>query len=505
MLLELKEISKRFPGVQALDRVSLTLAPGEIHGLVGENGAGKSTLIKILTGIYTPDGGQMLWRGQAVKLSGPRDARRLGISVIHQHRTLVPFFSGYENLFLGKAYPRRRLGLVSWSSMKREARRLQEVLGLQVDLDVPVVRLSPAQQTVVEILRAFQDQADLIILDEPTATLTDQEAESLFAAIERLRQQGTAFLYVSHRLEEIFQLTQRVTVLRNGRCVGTWPTAGLTRDRLIEAMAGEEATQSVQRPPAAAGAIVLRARGLSSRCGRVRDVSLDVRAGEVLGLFGLVGAGRSELLQVLYGVRPLARGHLELDGRPLQLASARDGLRNGIRLIPEDRHRQGLVLGMNVRENMTLALLDRFRVAGGTHAHWLGIISQARERRYVGEMVHRLQIRTPSLEQRVDRLSGGNQQKVVFGRALLGDVRVLLCDEPTLGVDVGARREIYQLLFQMAAEGCAVVFASSDLQEVLAVSHRIGVMRDGRLAAVIPAEEASARRILEICYGKGTA
>lgn len=505
MLLELKDISKRFPGVQALDRVSLNLEPGEIHGLVGENGAGKSTLIKILTGIYPPDGGQILWRGKPVTLSSPRDARRLGISVIHQHRTLVPFFTGYENLYLGKTYPRRRAGMVSWLSMKQEARRLQGTLGLQVDLEVPVARLSPAQQTMVEVLRAFQDQAHLIILDEPTAALTDQETESLFAAIEGLRAQGTAFLYVSHRLEEIFRLTHRVTVLRNGRWAGTWPTSGLTRERLIGAMAGERAAQSLERPPVAAGSTVLRARGVSSRCGRVRDVTLDIRAGEVLGLFGLVGAGRSELLQVLYGVRPLSQGRLEMDGRPLNLTSARDGLRNGIRLIPEDRHRQGLVLGMNVRENMTLALLDRFRALGGARNSLPGIISQARERDYASEMVRRLQIRTPSLEQRVDRLSGGNQQKVIFGRALLGDVRVLLCDEPTLGVDVGARREIYQLLFQLASQGRAVVFASSDLQEVLSVSHRIGVMREGRLVAVIPAEEASPRRVLEICYGKGTA
>lgn len=498
-LLELRDITKCFPGVVALDKVSLGVRPGEVHALVGENGAGKSTLIKIVTGAYYKDSGTILWKQAPVSLANPRDAQDLGIAFIHQHRNLIPFFSGVENLYIGRSYPRGIFGAVDWNRMREEAERIRAELHADMDLSKPISQMTAAQQTMVEVMRALLTNANLIILDEPTASFSDAETRVLFTTIQRLRKAGVAFIYVSHRLEEIFDIADRITVLRNGRTVRTLEASRTHKAELIGLMAGEGAAREFPGPPPlGASQKVLSICGLSTMDGQIRDISLDLRRGEILGLFGLVGSGRTALLEAIYGVRRLAKGTLEIDGVQTRIRDPKQAVRSGVVLVPEDRLVQGLVMRMSVRQNMTLPMLERFRLFS-----LLPVTSSSREEYMAREMIDRLSIKTTGPQQVVSTLSGGNQQKVVLGKWIARGAKVFLCDEPTLGVDVNARREIYRLIYGLSSRGAGIVVSSSDLGELLTISHRLGVMVRGRLSGVLDNRGLTPERVLAICYGEG--
>ncbi len=495
-LVSIQHISKRYPGVLAVDDVSLDLYAGEVHGLVGENGAGKSTLIKLLAGATPRDGGAILVRGQPAALHHVRDATRLGLAFIHQELNLVPYFDAAENIFLGHAYPRARWGGVSWRTLRAQAQTVLDRLGAAIPLDVPVSRLAPGQQTLVSIARALAANADLIVMDEPTASLTDQEIEHLFAVIRTLQARGVGVLYISHRLAEIFALTQRITVMRNGRVVTTQPTVQVTEAALVQWMTGRAVDAIYPPRTPVAGAPLLTVRGLSGAF--CRDISFTLHAGEVLGVAGLMGAGRSELLRMLFGAAPVTGGEMVLhnDGasQMIRPRTPAEAYRLGLALAPEERRTQGLVLARPIFENTTLTFLRRFARGG-----WL--VDRRREIAATTQLGERLALRSRSPRQPVGQLSGGNQQKVVFARSLAGAVKVLLLDEPTRGIDVGARQDIYRIIGDLTAQGVGVLVVSSDLPEVLGLAHRLIVLREGRQVATLDAATASEEAVLGYCFG----
>jgi ribose transport system ATP-binding protein len=498
-LLDVKQLDKRFGMQYALSGVSLEVKPGEVHALVGENGAGKSTLIKILTGVYSPDGGSMKWLGQPVSLASPRHARDLGIRVIHQERQLVPAFTALENLYLGAEYPRNAWGAIRWKRMREKAKTLQKELGVEFPLDIPACDMSPPERTLVEIARAMMTDCRLLILDEPTAALTDQETAALFRMIERLKAQGTAMIYVSHRMDEVFRLSDRITVLRNGKVAGTLNRDEADRGRLIRLMTDQEIgrirRRERNRKPGARP--VLEIEGVRTFDGKVRSATLSVREGEIAGLFGLAGAGRTELLESLYGIRKSA-GTIRLLGSPVRRPSPQFALEHGMVLIPEDRRAHAVLAGMSVRENMTLPVLSRYS----------GIlrVNFRQERSEAGHWMNALNIKADHLEQPVGELSGGNQQKVVFAKALLSNPRLFLCDEPTQAVDVMTRAEIHRILGEQAERGCGVLYVSSDLQELLEIADRLYVMSEGEIVAELANDGLTPEEVLQHCYhhGKGS-
>jgi len=491
-------LDKKFGQHYALSGVGFEIAPGEVHALVGENGAGKSTFIKIITGVYTLDAGRIEWKGVPVDIVDPAASRRIGINVVHQDRHLVPSFTGYENLFLGLDYPTNgsRIG-VSWRTMKQRAEKLRDDFGVDIDLDKTADRMSPPEKTMLEILRAMMLECQLLILDEPTASLTDQEAERLFALIGRLTEQGTAILYVSHRMDEIFRLSDRITVFRNGQRVATLGVAETDKDGLVRLMSNAEVQKSQKRETrAAAGSeTVLDISGLSTKDGKVQDVTLNVRRGEIVGMFGLAGAGRTELLETIYGLRESAGGSIAVAGRRVDAPTPGSSLASGVVLIPEERKRDALVLGMSIRENMTLPVLSRF-------ASLLKLRSRA-ERTTVNDWMQEMNVKAASSEQKVGELSGGNQQKVVFAKALLSNPVLFLCDEPTQAVDVMTREEIHRLLKTQADKGCGVLFVSSDLQEVLDIADRLYVLHDSHIVAELDNDGVSPEQVLGYCYSHG--
>lgn len=501
-LLEAKGIDKRFGAHYALSGVSLAIEPGEVHALVGENGAGKSTFIKIVTGVYKPDGGELIWQGKAVHVPDPKTARQLGINVIHQDRQLIPAFTGLENLYLGLAYPKRLFGLgVRWREMRERAVQTAARYGIDVPLDIQAKEMSPPERTMLEILRAMMLECRLLILDEPTAALTDREAELLFSLIGRLRSQGTAIVYVSHRMDEIFRLSDRITVLRNGKLAGTLTRSEATRDKLISLMTAGQAKTAGQpngagarsrTDPASAAPLIMRAAGVATTDGKVKRASLDVRGGEIVGLFGLAGAGRTELLEAVYGLRPIHTGVVSVAGERIKRPSPRKSLNRGVVLIPEDRRGHALVMDMTIRENMTLPVLRSF--SGG-----IGIRA-GKERASVARWMTSMKVKASGAEQPVGELSGGNQQKVVFAKALMSEPKLFLCDEPTQAVDVMTREDIHRLLRQQADNGRGVLFVSSDLQEVLEIADRIVVMHGGETIAELPNDGVAPEDVLKLCY-----
>jgi len=491
-LVEMRGISKYYPGVVALDNVDFSLARGEVHALVGENGAGKSTLMKILAGAESKSRGEILLDGEPVTIDSPHRAMDLGISIIYQEFNLVPHLSAAENIFLGREPTRLFPGWVDFGKVYGESRRLMDSLGMRLDVRAEVRSLSVAQQQMVEIAKATSRQSRLIVMDEPSATLTDHELTNLFSLIRSLRERGVSVIYISHRLEEIFAIADRVTVFRDGRHIATRPIGELDRDEIIRMMVGRELKESIPKQPAEPGEVVLEARGLT-RAGAFRDVSFSVRRGEVVGLGGLVGAGRTEVARAIFGADPLDAGEIRLEGRPVRVHSPRDAISLGIGLVPEDRKLLGLVLGMAVRENVTLANLAA--VAPG------GFINPARERAIAEKYIHDLMIRTPSGEQTVRNLSGGNQQKVVLAKWLFTDSKFLIFDEPTRGIDVGSKVEIYQLMNALTAQGVAILMISSELPELLGMSDRILVMHEGRLAGELPRAEATQERVMHLATG----
>jgi ribose transport system ATP-binding protein len=492
-ILEMKGIYKHFPGVQALSNVNLSVKRGEVHALCGENGAGKSTLMKILSGAYQKDSGEIFIDGEPVSISHPRDAMDLGISVIYQEFTLIPHLNVAENIFLGKA-PAKIPGIVDWKSMEASAAKLLESLGVSVPIRSPVKYLSVAQQQIVEIAKAIASNARILIMDEPSAVLGDKDLEQLFKIIDNLLAKGTTIIYISHRLSEVFQISSTITVMKDGKCVGTYPTKDLNPTELVKLMVGREIGDIYPKRKIKIGEPALEVTNLC-RHGKLYNVTLNVRKGEIVGLAGLVGSGRTELVRAIFGADPIDSGHIKINGRTLtgtRKISSRIG--NGIGLLPEDRKTQGLILGMSVKDNITITKL--------TNVSRIGMVLDLRkEHQLVKDYISKLRIKTPDAETIVKNLSGGNQQKVVFAKWLNANCDVLIVDEPTRGVDVGAKREIYELLNEMAANGKAILMISSELPEILGMCDRIYVMHEGKITGEIPGKKATEEKIMALATG----
>ena len=487
-LLEMRGIAKSFPGVRALRGVSLSLRSGEVLALLGENGAGKSTLMKVLGGAHRADDGEILIDGSATAFHSPHDSRRAGIAVIYQEFNLIPGLTACENIFLGQEVTRG--GFIAQQQERRRAAELFQRLGVEIDLDLPCRRLTTAQQQLVEIAKALAFEARVIVMDEPTAALTAHEVARLFAIIRDLKKAGIGVIYISHRLDEIFTIADRVTFLRDGANVGERPIGQLTRNEMIEMMVGRELKDEFPKRTAEIGALRLDVRGL--RAGRaVRDVSFSVRRGEILALTGLVGAGRTETVRLIFGADAREAGEIRVDGNMLAIRSPREAIAAGLGLLTEDRKLQGLVLAHSVRENFGLPNLDRLSQRG--------FVQIGREREEFGRFVDTLRIKVPHQEQRAGNLSGGNQQKVVLAKWLARNCDVLIFDEPTRGIDVGAKYEIYLLMNELAAQGKAIVMISSELPEVLGMADRILVMHEGRVTGEIAdARRATQEQIMQL-------
>jgi len=493
-VLRLEGIVKTFPGVRALDGVSLSILPGEVHALMGENGAGKSTLMKVLGGIHQPDEGQIIVDEKPVVMHGPLDAKAKGIVFIHQELSLADELSVAENIYLGEL-PRKRFGLVDWAELAAKTNAILEKLKVSFNANTRVGDLSIANQQMVEIARALTVDAKAVIFDEPTASLTDAEKVVLFEVISDLQKQGVGIAYISHRMEEIFKITDRISVLRDGQYQGTVNTADTNEEGVTQMMIGRKLDLSRNESHHELGDVALEIRGLS--CGDLyHDVSFEVRRGEVVGFYGLVGAGRTEIAETLFGLRTPSSGTILLDGKEVRIGSPYDAIERGIALVPEDRKGQGLVLGMNCRDNMTLPQVDDLKsgpfVADGAE---IAIFDQYRDK---------LDIRTPGWKQLVGNLSGGNQQKIVIGKWLSMRPNVLIVDEPTRGIDVGSKAEIHNLLRDLAAQGYAVIVISSEMPEVLHVSDRIVAMYSGRIMRTFTSEEVTEENLIAAISGLET-
>jgi len=491
-LLRMEGISKSFPGVQALSDVDFDVSRGEIHALVGENGAGKSTLMKVLTGAYLPDDGRIIWRGKQEQIHSPSDSQKLGISMIHQELSLIPYLSVGKNVYLGRE-PRHRLpGFVDWKTLYIQTQDLLDQLDLDVNARADVQDLSIAQQQMVEVAKSLSLDADLTAMDEPTSSLTDKETEILFSIMRRLKEQGVAIIFITHRLEEVFEVSDRITVLRDGRHIATDQTGELNQNKVVQLMVGRELDIMYPYSETEQKGTVLQALDLHD--GRdLHGVSLELKGGEILGVAGLIGAGRTALAETLFGLRQATEGKLKIDGEEVKLRTAKQAIKHGMGFVPEDRKLQGVFLNMAVRDNITMSstnLVSNF-----------GFVNSVKANNLVGKYVEALDIRTPSLRQRVRNLSGGNQQKVVIARWLTLQPRVLILDEPTRGVDVGAKAEIHGLMRQLAQDGVAVLMISSELPEVIGVSDRIIVMHEGSITGRFHRDEASQDSIMHAATG----
>jgi ribose transport system ATP-binding protein len=489
-IIEFQGTTKRFPGVLALDHVDLSIRRGEVHVLVGQNGAGKSTLVKLLCGVYAPDEGSILLEGQSYAPRNALAAIRAGIRVVYQEFNLLPYLTVAENIFFQRLP--RRLGLVDFTRLHADAEAMLREVGLDLSPRARVETLGVAQMQLLEIAKALSTRSKVLILDEPTATLTPKEIHRLFEIIARLKARGVTILYISHRLQEVFDVGDRITILRNGRKVETMATAEASIPGIVRRMVGKEmGTEYPFHADVAVGAEMLRVERLRPQ-GTSHAVSFSVRRGELVGVAGLVGSGRTEAMRALFGADPKASGRIYRDGREVPIRRPRDAVRAGLCLLTEDRKAQGLILDMPCYANVTIT--DLLRVSR------LGLLDGAAERSATEELVRDLDIKTPSVEQLVGNLSGGNQQKVVIAKWLFRRAEVLVCDEPTRGIDVGARFEIYQLLWRLAAEGKGLLIVSSDLPELMGICHRILVFSDGRITGDLPRAEFSQERILAYAY-----
>ncbi len=485
-------IRKTFPGVIALDNVSFDLRRGEVHILLGENGAGKSTLMKILSGAYQKDSGQLLLDGQEIEIKNPKHAIELGIGIIYQELNLVPHLSAAENIFLGRE-PVRLPGLIDQKAMNQLARQLLTGLGVSIDPRRLVKELSIAEQQMVEIAKAISLDARILIMDEPTSALTEREITELFTRIRKLKADGVSIIYISHRMEELFEIGDRVTVLRDGAVVGTRNIADVTKPELIQMMVNRELTQQFPKIATPPGKEVLRVEGLN-RTGVLTDINFSLYEGEVLGIAGLLGSGRTELARAIFGLDKPDAGSIHVKGKLQKITSPRQAINLGFGFLTEDRKTQGLVLPLSVQENICLPSVERFSR--------LGIVSGSQEAEAAAQYQKDLRIKTPSLGQRVINLSGGNQQKVVLSKWLCSRGDILIFDEPTRGIDVGSKAEIYQLMNQLAESGAAIIMISSDLPEVLGMSDRILVMHQGLINGEFSAAEATQEKILHCALGE---
>ena len=494
--LELRGISKRFPGVIALNDVNLEVRAGEVHALLGENGAGKSTLIKTIAGVYRPDDGDIRVDGKTALIRTPHDAQALGISTIFQEFTLAPDMTVAENIFLGREpLCFAPLAIVDRRALIRHTRDVLASLDLQIEPAAKVKHLGVAQQQMVEIAKALSLDARLIIMDEPTATLTAHEIERLFEAIDRLKRRGVAVIYVSHRLDEVKAICDRATILRDGAYIATVPVASTTIDEMIRLMVGRDLQDKFPKIAVEPREELLRVEGFT-RKGVLHDVSFSVRRGEIVGIAGLVGSKRTETARAIFGADPIDGGRILLRGRPLKVRTPADAIASGIALIPEDRKRQGIFALLSVRENVVLSALERFSR--------MGLLSLRRERQRAQQFISSLRVATPDLEKRARDLSGGNQQKVVIAKWLNTDAEVFLFDEPTRGIDVGGKIEVYRLMGELLSRGAAIVMISSELPEILGLSDRILVMREGRICGEFTRAEATEEKILN-CALRGAA
>ena len=488
-LLSAEGVRKEFPGVVALDDVQFRLKRASVHALMGENGAGKSTLMKILAGIYTPDKGDIRLKGVEIRLKSPLDALENGIAMIHQELNLMPFMTVAENIWIRRE-PKNRFGFVDHGAMHRMTEELFARLNIAIDPDIEVRYLSVANRQMVEIAKAVSYNSDVLIMDEPTSALTEREVEHLFRIIRDLRAQGIGIVYITHKMNELFEIADEFSVFRDGRYIGTHASTEVTRVDIIRMMVGREITQMFPKEEVPIGEVVLSVKDLCLN--RVfRDVSFEVRAGEILGVAGLVGSGRSNVAETLFGVTPASSGSVELFGKPVTISSPTEAIRHQMAFLTEDRKDTGCLLILDILENMQIAVLQDRYVKGG-------FVQQGAIEATCEDMAKRLRVKTPSLYERVENLSGGNQQKVLIGRWLLTHPKILILDEPTRGIDVGAKAEIHRLVTEMARNGVAIIMISSEMPEVLGMSDRIMVMHEGRVTGFLNRDEATQIKVMEL-------
>lgn len=486
--LEAEGISKFFPGVKALDNVSLRIKPGSVHALMGENGAGKSTLMKCLIGMYRPDKGTIRIKGEPVQFQDTMDALRSGISMIHQELNLVPYMTVAENIWLGREP--MKYGFVDHGKLNQQTQELLNKLNIRLKADRLVGELSIASQQMVEIAKAVSWNSDIVIMDEPTSALTETEVAHLFTIIRDLRAQGKAIIYISHKMDEIFAITDEISIFRDGTWVGSNSTAAFTRQSLITQMVGRELTQLFPKFNSAIGEEVLTVRNLTCK-DRFTDVSFSVRKGEILGVAGLVGAGRSEVMESLFGMESFDSGEVLIDGVPVKIDSPSTAIEKGMAFLTEDRKKSGLFLVLSVLENMSIVNMPDYIGKSGFVSH----MKMAQD---CMEQIRKLNIKTPTMDQIINNLSGGNQQKVLIARWLLAQPKILILDEPTRGIDVGAKAEIYRLISELANRGVAIIMVSSELPEILGMSDRVMVMHGGRITGILDKEEADQETILSL-------
>jgi ribose transport system ATP-binding protein len=491
-VIEMKGISKSFSGNKVLDQVDFQLLPGEIHALMGENGAGKSTLIKILTGIYERDAGKVFIKGKEVHFKNPKEAEQFGIAVIHQELNIIPYLTVYENMFLGKELTVGRFGITKDKEMKRKTKEYLNRLGIEIDPNMEAGNLSVGQQQMIEIARAVAANTEVLIMDEPTAALTEREIEALFKVISSLKKQGVGIVYVSHRMEEIFQICDRISVLRDGQFIGTKEVAKTNFDEIVKLMVGRQLGERFPERDTKIGQERFKVENLTSK-GSFENIRFSVHQGEIVGVAGLMGAGRSEIMQAIFGYRKMDGGKVFIDGKEMTIKSPYDAIKAGIAFVTEDRKSQGLILELSVRENLSITTLDKISKNS--------LISSKTEISLADEMIEKLHVKTSGREISVKSLSGGNQQKIVIGKWLGIHPKILILDEPTRGVDVGAKKEIYQLMNDLTKQGVSIIMVSSELPEILGMSDRILVIHEGKLAAELDKSEANQENIMQSATG----
>ena len=492
VVLHADNISKQFPGVRALDGVSIKVHSGEVLGLLGENGAGKSTLLKVLSGVYRPDGGQIVIEGKPTEINGPRHARELGIAIVHQELKLMHNLSVAENIYMGRL-PRTTLGRISYGQLFKDAKQLLDKFGFALDPKTELRYLSIASRQLVEIAKALSSDAKVILMDEPTSSLTAEETEHLFGVLETLKKNNVGIVFISHKLEEIFRCCNRVQVLRDGKDMGVRLVKETTNDELVRTMVGREVSQRFPAKENMPGEVLLEVRGLS-RGQAVRDVSFSVRAGEVFGIAGLVGSGRSELVRLIYGADRRTSGDIFIRGRKVDIQSEQEAIKHGIFLVPEDRKLQGLIVNQTIEMNISLAMLKRIRKL-------FGLIDRKKEKEMADREIQRLEIKCTGRGQEIVTLSGGNQQKVVLGKSLETAPDIMILDDPTRGIDVKTKSEIYELMRKLTQDRKAVILISSELVEVIGMSDRVGVMHEGKMQAILDRSELSQESVIKYAIG----